>query len=187
MNNLEKLQQLQLWLEDNVDQGHAALVYENADDVTLTQTDCAQALGDVLGINDGIDLYAKTIVNLTLEMANLPAPAQVNKARVLSNMARTVAKITEQMYQIDNEISDQLGQSITSVTDMFNDLANVQALPVNTLVKLKASVKQTHCCPEGREDNSTAEVLAVLGEGRLHLSRDLHGCRWWNINDVELA
>ena len=26
MTNLEKLQQLQLWLEDNVDQGHTALV-----------------------------------------------------------------------------------------------------------------------------------------------------------------
>ncbi len=124
MLNLEKLQQLQLWLEDNVDQGHTALVYENADGVTLTQADCAQALDDVLGINDGIDLYAKTIANLTLEMAKLSLSSEANKATVLRNMARAVAKITEQMYQIDNEISDQLGQSITSVTDMFGDLAN---------------------------------------------------------------
>jgi len=99
MLNLEKLQQLQLWLEDNVDQGHTALVYENADGVTLTQADCAQALDDVLGINDGIDLYAKTIANLTLEMAKLSLSSEANKATVLRNMARAVAKITEQMYQ----------------------------------------------------------------------------------------
>lgn len=187
MLNLEKLQQLQLWLEDNVDQGHTALVYENADGVTLTQADCAQALGDVLGINDGIDLYAKTIVNLTLEMAKLSLSSEANKATVLSNMSRAVAKITEQMYQIDNEISDQLGQSITSVTDMFNELTDVIECPVKTLVKLKASVQQTHRCPEGREDNTTAEVLAVMDGGRLHLSRDLHGSRWWHVTDVEPA
>lgn len=124
MTNLEKLQQLQLWLEDNVQQGHTALVYESADGVTLTQTDCEQALDDVLGINDGIDLYSKTIANLSQDMTKLPQPVEANKALVLGNMARAVAKITECMYQIDHEISDQLGQSITSVTDMFDDLAN---------------------------------------------------------------
>ncbi|EKP0311698.1 hypothetical protein ACTG16_23320 [Aeromonas sp. 23P] len=60
-------------------------------------------------------------------------------------------------------------------------------ITAKTLVKLKASVQESHQCPEGREDNSTAEVLAVLDEGRLHLASDLHGCRWWNIDDVEPA
>lgn len=56
-----------------------------------------------------------------------------------------------------------------------------------SVVSLKASVKKHHSCPAGREDNATATVLTVLDDGRLHLYRDLHGCRWWNINDVELA
>lgn len=187
MTNLEKLQQLQLWLEDNVDQGHTALVYDNGEGNTLTQTDCSQALGSVLGINDGIDLYAATMLKLAHEMAALSLNVPENKAKVMSNMAKVVAKITEKMYQIDNEISDQLGQSITSVTDMFDDLADTLQLPVNTLVKLKASVKASHSCPEGREDNSTAEVLAFMEAGKVHLSRDLHGCRWWNIKDLEPA
>ena len=76
MTNLEILQQLQLWLEDNVDQGHTALVYDNGEGKTLTQTDCSQALGSVLGINDGVSLYAKTIANLTQEMAKLPLNQQ---------------------------------------------------------------------------------------------------------------
>lgn len=187
MTNLEKLQQLQLWLEDNVDQGHTALVYDNGEGKTLTQTDCSQALGSVLGINDGIDLYAETMLKLAREMVALPLNVPENKAKALSNMAQAIAKLTEKMYQLDNEISDQLGQSVTSVTDMFDELSKCLLIPVKTQVKLKASVKTGHRCPEGRENNSTAEVKALFYGGRVQLSRDLHGCCWWHVNDLEPA
>lgn len=52
-------------------------------------------------------------------------------------------------------------------------------------VKLKEGV--THSCPEGRTDNETSIVLVVFGDGEVKLSRDLHGCMWWNVNDLELV
>ena len=53
-------------------------------------------------------------------------------------------------------------------------------------VKLSLSVKN-HECPEGRDDNSTAVIRATYGEdGRCcHLDQDLHGCRFWNMDDLE--
>lgn len=187
MNNLQKLQELQYWLKDNVDQGQTALVHIGQDGTNLTQSDCAQAIAETLGTGDGLKLYAETLLNMAQDMGNLPHPVDTDKALVLIQLSRVISYTTALMYEIDPEISENLGQSITSVTDMFNDFSNAQSIQINTLVKLKASVKNSHRCPEGREDNSTAEVQSVLSGGRLHLSRDLHGCRWWNINDVEPA
>lgn len=70
--------------------------------------------------------------------------------------------------------------------DEVEALREAGRIAAKALVKLKAE-RQPHTCPEGREDNATATVLAILSDGRLHLSQDLHGCRWWNIDDVELA
>lgn len=43
--------------------------------------------------------------------------------------------------------------------------------------------------PEGRQDNRTATVKALLTdiEGGLFMDRDLRGCRYWNVEDVVLV
>lgn len=50
-------------------------------------------------------------------------------------------------------------------------------------VRLKSGV--THSCPEGREDNDTAIISYVSDEGEVRTYRDLHGCKWWNVEDLE--
>jgi hypothetical protein len=43
-------------------------------------------------------------------------------------------------------------------------------------------------CPEGRENNKTAIVRSAFEDyGGLLMERDLHGCRYWNVEDVEPA
>mgnify|MGYP007084986469 CR=1 FL=1 len=56
-------------------------------------------------------------------------------------------------------------------------------------VQLKASVRKGWVCPEGRDDNASATVKALLTntEGGLFLDRDLHGCRYWNVADVRVV
>ena len=58
-------------------------------------------------------------------------------------------------------------------------------IKAGSVVKLKPSVR--HICPEGRDDNLTAKVRAVLSEGRLVMAEDLRGCKYWNANDVDIA
>ena len=55
-------------------------------------------------------------------------------------------------------------------------------------VRLKPEV--VRACPEGREDNNTAVVRASLEpetRGGVMMERDLHGCQFWNENDLELV
>lgn len=101
MRNLEKLQQLQLWLEDNTDQGHTAIVHDDGEGNTLTQMDCSQALDSVLGINNGIDLYSETVLNLTMEIATMPLNVPENKAKVLHSMTQAIALLTEKVEQLN--------------------------------------------------------------------------------------
>jgi len=56
-------------------------------------------------------------------------------------------------------------------------------------VKLTPKAKTHHRCPEGRENNRTAIIKGTIweGYGGLVLDRDLAGCRYWNIEDVELV
>lgn len=56
-------------------------------------------------------------------------------------------------------------------------------------VRLKKSIDQKTRCPEGRENNATSTIKALLAdtEGGLFLVRDLRGCRYWNVEDVVLA
>jgi hypothetical protein len=53
-------------------------------------------------------------------------------------------------------------------------------------VKLKASVKN-HICPVGRENNKTAKIANIINGNELMMDQDLQGCKWWNIEDVELV
>lgn len=54
-------------------------------------------------------------------------------------------------------------------------------------VGLKASVRKTHTCPEGRENNDTADIRATYGNnGECWLDHDLHGCKYWNQEDLIL-
>lgn len=39
--------------------------------------------------------------------------------------------------------------------------------------------------PEGREDNRSAEVDLVLDGGQVRTRRDLNGCRWWHVDDLQ--
>jgi len=55
-------------------------------------------------------------------------------------------------------------------------------------VRLRDDVK--HTCPEGRDDNETAVIemlLPNLAEGALRTEADLRGCRYWNVDDLELV
>jgi hypothetical protein len=59
-------------------------------------------------------------------------------------------------------------------------------------VKLKPEVlaKSHHFCPEGREDNSTSVIVSFLTgqyDGGVYLQFDLHGCKYWNVSDLELV
>lgn len=55
-------------------------------------------------------------------------------------------------------------------------------------VKLSPLVKN-HTCPEGRDDNDTATVSTTYGVGgrSVQLNEDLHGCKYWNMDDLDLA
>lgn len=63
---------------------------------------------------------------------------------------------------------------------------NDMSIREGSTVKLKASVSHV-VCPEGREDNQTAQVRTAMSGGRLMMAQDLRGCKHWNIDDVELA
>lgn len=61
-------------------------------------------------------------------------------------------------------------------------------IQVGQTVKLKPSV--VHACPEGRKDNDTAVVRGSLEpkiRGGVVMDRDLHGCLYWNVDDLELV
>lgn len=62
-------------------------------------------------------------------------------------------------------------------------------IEVGDTVRLKRTVRRDWTCPEGRDNNTTAKVRDTLERipGGLHLDRDLHGCRYWNVADVELV
>ena len=53
-------------------------------------------------------------------------------------------------------------------------------------VGLTKSARRSHRCPEGRKNNRTATILNFLSDtkGGVFLDRDLHGCRYWNIEDL---
>ena len=53
-------------------------------------------------------------------------------------------------------------------------------------VRLRPGVSMR--CPTGRADNQTATVECTVPDiapGAVKLDRDLNGCRYWNISDLE--
>jgi hypothetical protein len=60
-------------------------------------------------------------------------------------------------------------------------------IAVGHVVRLKQGVKCS--CPDGRENNRSAVIRGLLTDikGGVFLDRDLHGCRYWNINDLQLV
>lgn len=48
---------------------------------------------------------------------------------------------------------------------------------------------QTMLCPPGRENNKTAKILRFLVgiDGGAVLDRDLHGCKFWNIDALSVV
>ena len=57
------------------------------------------------------------------------------------------------------------------------------------IVGLKAHIREQMrgIIPEGREDNSEAQIRAVYGShGEVWLDQDLHGMKYWNQEDLIL-
>lgn len=59
---------------------------------------------------------------------------------------------------------------------------------IGDTVEVSADVKN-HRCPEGRENNLIAVVVRFYGDDdtRVITERDLQGCRYWNVADLEIA
>jgi hypothetical protein len=57
-------------------------------------------------------------------------------------------------------------------------------IKVGEEVRLTAEATLSHICPKGRENNATAKVWSIGRKGEVHLSRDLKGCRHWNVDDL---
>lgn len=63
-------------------------------------------------------------------------------------------------------------------------------MPKGTEVRHISPRTATKYCPEGREDNTTARIrnyCPEIGEGAVMLDRDLHGCLYWNVEELEPA
>lgn len=63
----------------------------------------------------------------------------------------------------------------------------IRKIAPGTTVKLKRGIRVK--VPEGREDNRQARILTMLpslGEGAVFMDRDLRGCRYWNLDDLEV-
>ena len=59
-------------------------------------------------------------------------------------------------------------------------------LPIGTVVRLRAGV--SHRCPEGRKNHRTATISATMesfSKGARQVDRDLRGCLFWNVEDLE--
>jgi hypothetical protein len=63
---------------------------------------------------------------------------------------------------------------------------DIIAFSVGDTVALTPSARRSHKCPKGRRNNTTATIRAFMSEfkGGVFLDRDLHGCRYWNIEDM---
>jgi hypothetical protein len=53
-------------------------------------------------------------------------------------------------------------------------------------VELRPDVDTGWKCPNGRENNKTAIIEHIGGGGEVRTDKDLRGCRWWNVNDLQL-
>lgn len=59
-------------------------------------------------------------------------------------------------------------------------------ISIGQTVRLKDRVKEHTRCPEGRDNNETANVKYCYDDGSIYTDRDLHGCRYWHEFDVEI-
>lgn len=73
-------------------------------------------------------------------------------------------------------------------------VANAKAgarLKVGYVVSVRGSTAvASRACPEGRENHSKARIAALLDPhypGGVYLDRDLHGCRYWNAEDLKVV
>jgi len=63
-------------------------------------------------------------------------------------------------------------------------------LRVGDIVSVKgSSAVASKGCPSDRDNNSKARVAVLLSDcpGGVYLSEDLHGCRYWNAEDLKLV
>lgn len=67
-----------------------------------------------------------------------------------------------------------------------NENMKASEIKVGSKVKLKRGHWGIKACPAGRKNNKTSKVCSILKIG-VYLEDDLHGCRYWNQADLELA
>ena len=62
---------------------------------------------------------------------------------------------------------------------------------VGDLVSVKgSSAVASRGCPPERDNNSKARVAVLMGDdcpGGVYLEQDLHGCRYWNADDLKVV
>lgn len=103
---------------------------------------------------------------------------QTSREYQLAIRARKIAQLSREMYQIDPEASEDLGQSITSITDMFEQFAGPeQPAParfadsteatefVEQLQKMLADPRLAHWCKE-TDYNFCTNVASQLTEAK---------------------
>lgn len=55
-------------------------------------------------------------------------------------------------------------------------------------VKLKPEILKHHRCPVGRQNHDQADIRGIAGNhGEVWLDQDLHGCQYWNQEDLILV
>lgn len=64
--------------------------------------------------------------------------------------------------------------------------AEMHSFKVGDTVQLTDIARLSHRCPKGRNNFATARIQAFLSdtEGGVFLDRDLKGCRYWNVEDL---
>lgn len=98
--------------------------------------------------------------------------------------------INDQPFTADEQTIDSVIDAIEAkgfVLDKTTGSWQSPVLKVGDTVKLTHYARGSHRCPEGREDNTTAVIRSIGPNGEVNMSRDLEGCKWWNVTDLTIA
>lgn len=99
----------------------------------------------------------------------------------------SVDEWVEVYYHLSNPVTVERTVEIEPAPIKKHVVKEVTRIRPGTVVKAKKGVK-TRILP-GRENNRKAKVLTMIpsmGDGAVYLDRDLRGCRYWNLADLEV-
>jgi hypothetical protein len=60
-------------------------------------------------------------------------------------------------------------------------------LKIGDKVSLTEEANKSQVCPKGRTNNRSATIDALIESGGVRTDRDLRGCRYWNVADLQHA